>query len=212
MSVLKRLPLLVGILLFLALGCSTCSVQFAGDATDYLATPVPTPTPTPTPLPLPTPVGGGGYGSGYCSRVGTWDSSNPFRGWPTSNSSFHNPAFITAYFCDPNYGHTWQHEGVDFAFWAGTPVVATAEALVVSAGWDDQLGNVVTICSGLAAGWCARYAHLATITVAAWVTVHPGEQIGTVGNSGAGAYGAYHLHYDMRKDNEFHDPFPTLYR
>lgn len=208
---LKRLPLLAALLLLLTLACSTCNVQFANDAVDYIATPVPTPTSTPTPIvPTPTPVSGGAIG--YCSRIGHWDSANPFRGWPTSNISFHSTAYISAYFCDPTYGHAWEHEGVDFAFWGGTPVVATAEALVVQSGWDEQLGNMVTICSGISSGWCARYAHLASVAVPAWITVHPGELIGTVGNSGAGSFGTYHLHYDITKDGAYHDPFPTLYR
>ena len=146
-AVIKRLPLIFFGLLMLALSLSVLSVQCGGfsDQT-YLNTP----TPPPTDEPIVAVVDAPDYGVPYCENTAL-APDNPFRGWPANDASFWGDGWISAggRYCDPEYGQTWEHEGIDFAYWLGTPVVATAEALVIAAGWNDMMGNYIQLCSCL---------------------------------------------------------------
>ena len=225
--IVKHLPKIIfGVLL---LGLCFISLLAQLDLTTGVSSQVQTPVPTDTPTPVPTstpsftplvtqtpssavptvpssnppaPI----YNNAYCGRVNQWDPNNPFRGWPTSASFFHW-ATVTAVFCDASYGQSWEHEGIDLAYYLGSPVVATASGVVIQAGYESGLGNTVTICSN---GFCARYGHMQQIASGIFVgtTVSNRQEIGVVGNTG-NAFGV-HLHYDMYDANGFLDPGPTL--
>jgi murein DD-endopeptidase MepM/ murein hydrolase activator NlpD len=202
LEILKRLPALLGIGLIVAIcGLTVLSEIELSDGVS--SNDVPPPDIGDVEVPPPA------YDDQYCARVGEWDPSNPFRGWPTDNTAFHHSGFITTYFCDPNYGQSWEHEGLDFAWYLGTNAVATADAAIVQAGTHSALGNMVLLCSN---GFCARYGHLDSIApdIATGGTVSQGQVVGQVGTSGNST--GVHLHYDIYDSVGFVDPFPTLFQ
>ncbi len=101
------------------------------------------------------------------------------------------------------------HSGLDLAAIEGTPVMASGGGRVVFADryplrrnvrwW--RYGNVVVVAHG--ARYLTIYAHLHEITVRRGTTVHRGEQIGTVGNTGWST--SPHLHYEVRMRKEIED-------
>ena len=98
------------------------------------------------------------------------------------------------YRSDPIYGTSKFHEGMDFSAQAGTPVFATGDGRVMSAGWNSGYGNLVEIDHGF--HYVTRYAHLSEMTVRPGQMVHRGDMIGRVGNTGKST--GSHLHYEVR--------------
>jgi murein DD-endopeptidase MepM/ murein hydrolase activator NlpD len=88
------------------------------------------------------------------------------------------------------------HKGVDIATRIGTPVVATADGLVVSAGREGHYGNMVTINHGYSLK--TRYGHLHKFRVKKGAQVKRGQIIGEVGRSGRCT--GPHLHYEVHLD------------
>jgi murein DD-endopeptidase MepM/ murein hydrolase activator NlpD len=86
------------------------------------------------------------------------------------------------------------HRGIDIAAPTGTPIHATGDAVVASAGWGSGYGREVILDHGH--GITTRYAHMASITVVPDENVTRGQVIGYVGVSGH-TTGA-HLHYEVR--------------
>lgn len=84
------------------------------------------------------------------------------------------------------------HPGIDIAAPYGTPVVATASGVVVFAGWEGALGQVVTIDHG---AYETRYGHNARIAVRAGQRVRKGQVIAYVGNTGRST--GPHVHYEV---------------
>lgn len=95
---------------------------------------------------------------------------------------------------DPFSGEGSFHRGVDIGAPYGTPVKATADGLVVQAGYVGGYGRLVVIDHGN--GMQTWYAHLSRITVLPGQEVRRGEIIGGVGSSGRVT--APHLHYEVR--------------
>ena len=95
---------------------------------------------------------------------------------------------------DPVYGTTKFHEGMDFSSPIGTPVYATGDGTVQSAGWQSSYGNLIVIDHGY--NYTTRYAHLSKIQVSAGQKVRRGDLIGLVGNTGKST--GPHLHYEVR--------------
>ena len=96
------------------------------------------------------------------------------------------------------------HHGVDFAARAGTPVAATADGKIRSAGWQGPLGRTVRIRH--AAGYETVYGHLSRFAkgVQAGVEVLQNQVIGYVGSTGRAT--GPHLHYTMRHRRRAIDP------
>lgn len=86
------------------------------------------------------------------------------------------------------------HLGVDYPHLRGTPVYAAAAGTVRYAHNGAYVGNTVIIEHGL--GVYTDYSHMDTITVKPGQPVKKGEQIGTVGTTGAST--GNHLHWGMR--------------
>lgn len=86
------------------------------------------------------------------------------------------------------------HSGVDLAATAGTTVFSSGDGVVAFAGVQGDYGNLVVI--NHADGLQTRYAQLATVSVQAGQRVQPGQQIGTVGNTGQADRS--HLHFEVR--------------
>ncbi len=89
------------------------------------------------------------------------------------------------------------HKGVDIAAPLGTPIRATANGVVLSAGLANGYGREVVIDHGH--GLKTLYGHMSGFNVLAGQTVFTGQIIGYVGHSGrvSGATGN-HVHYEVR--------------
>ena len=95
---------------------------------------------------------------------------------------------------DPVAGLRAMHEGIDFNAVPGTPVVAAAEGVVLSAVYHPEFGNVIDLDHG--DGLVTRYAHLSRMDAQAGALVKRGERIGAVGNTGRST--GPHLHFEVR--------------
>lgn len=98
------------------------------------------------------------------------------------------------------------HKGQDIAAPIGTAVMATADGVIVIAGWQRGYGRVVYIDHGN--GMSTRYGHLSRIDVAEGQTIKRGEQVGLVGSSGRST--GPHLHYEVRINGTAVNPVPYL--
>ncbi len=108
---------------------------------------------------------------------------------------------------DPIYGTMKFHEGMDFSAPTGTPVYATADGRVASAKWQGLYGNMIEISHGY--NYTTRYAHLSRIAVHAGQSVHRGDLIGYVGNTGKST--GPHLHYEVRYRGAAQNPVNYYY-
>ena len=95
---------------------------------------------------------------------------------------------------DPILGQRAMHEGIDFNAETGTPVVAAADGVVLSAGWQSDFGNMIEVDHG--DGLTTRYAHLSRMNAKAGSLVKRGERIGAVGSTGRST--GSHLHFEVR--------------
>lgn len=100
------------------------------------------------------------------------------------------------------------HEGIDFRAESGTPVYATGEGTVRTAGRRGSYGLMISIDHG--GGYETRYAHLSRIGegIRPGVTVERGQLIGYSGNTGLTQ--GPHLHYEVRLANKAVDPLNYL--
>jgi murein DD-endopeptidase MepM/ murein hydrolase activator NlpD len=94
------------------------------------------------------------------------------------------------------------HLGVDYAAPAGSPVVAVAEGVVVSAAWSGEGGNQIVIRHP--SGYQTYYMHLSSVGVRAGQRVGQGQVIGRVGMTGLAT--GPHLDYRIRRDGAFVNP------
>ena len=94
------------------------------------------------------------------------------------------------------FGQRWGrlHAGTDFAGPVGTPIYATADGVVVHAGWASGYGRLIKIQHEF--GIETRYAHLNAMRVSVGQRVSRGQRIGDMGNSGRST--GPHLHYEVR--------------
>ncbi|HEY9611778.1 peptidoglycan DD-metalloendopeptidase family protein [Allocoleopsis sp.] len=114
------------------------------------------------------------------------DGSTEFNGyiWPTKG-------VLTS-----GYGWRWgrMHKGIDIAAPIGTPVVAAAPGVVVSAGWNSGgYGNLVEIQH--ADGSLTLYAHNNKILVRRGQQVEQGQQISEMGSTGFST--GPHCHFEV---------------
>jgi murein DD-endopeptidase MepM/ murein hydrolase activator NlpD len=108
---------------------------------------------------------------------------------------------------DPFTGRDKQHQGLDFAASAGTPVVATAAGKVTLAENNTLWGNRIIIAH--ADSISTVYAHLGAIRTARGRLVKRGETIRTIGFSGLTT--GPHVHYEIRRNGVPVDPAMFLY-
>ncbi len=101
-------------------------------------------------------------------------------------------------------GH--MHSGVDFSVERRTPIVATADGVVVTAGYKSGYGNSVMILHGN--GIETLYGHLDKITAKLGDKICRGETLGFAGSTGRST--GPHLHYEVRVDGEPRDPRPYI--
>ena len=104
----------------------------------------------------------------------------------------------------PVLGIRRPHLGADFGAPRGAPVVATADATVVSARYTGGGGNTVTLRH--AGGYESRYLHLSAYGpgIRAGVRVAQGQLIGRVGSTGLAT--GPHLHYELMRNGKHVNP------
>ncbi len=118
------------------------------------------------------------------SIVATTPSIWPVRGLVTSEFGARSSPFG---------GGKEFHEGIDIATQHGTAVRAPADGVVLDAGWQSGLGNMIKLDHGR--GLSTLYGHLSRIQVRQGAMIRRGEIIGFVGNTGRST--GSHLHYSV---------------
>ncbi len=106
------------------------------------------------------------------------------------------------------FGMRWgrMHKGTDFAAALGTPIYATADGVVISAGWGQGYGKLVKIQHAF--GIETRYAHMSKILVKVGQRVSRGQQVGAMGNTGRST--GTHLHYEVRVGGKAVNPMTYI--
>lgn len=107
---------------------------------------------------------------------------------------------------DPFSGEGARHTGVDISAPMGTPVKATADGVVISAGWNGGYGRCVIIDHGN--GYQTWYGHLSKLDVMEGEEIRQGETLGNVGMTGRAT--GPHLHYEVRIHSTPVNPYRFL--
>ncbi len=107
---------------------------------------------------------------------------------------------------DPFSGEGTFHTGIDLAAPTGTPVHATADGVVESAGWSGAYGKLVVIDHGN--GLETYYAHLSQCLSIPGQEVHRGQVIALSGGTGRAT--APHMHYEVRLHGTPVNPYKYL--
>ncbi|PRC95195.1 M23 family metallopeptidase [Solimicrobium silvestre] len=113
---------------------------------------------------------------------------------PTSqpvNVTFNSSSF--GWRLDPFTGQKAFHEGLDFPAPVGTPIVAAAGGVVITAEYHPQFGNMLEIDHGN--DLVTRYAHCSRILAKVGDIVKRGQHVADIGTSGRST-GA-HLHFEV---------------
>ena len=107
---------------------------------------------------------------------------------------------------DPITGESDYHEGLDISADRGTPVYATADGVVRTAGREGGYGNLVILDHEY--GLETRYGHLSRLHVREGTSVKRGDIIGLVGSTGRST--GSHLHYEVRVNGRLLNPLQLL--
>ena len=127
---------------------------------------------------------------------------------PISNVNLNRIASGFGYRIDPVYKTIKLHAGLDFAAPQGTPIYATADGVVKTAGFSDGgYGNYVVINHGF--GYETLYGHMVRIKARNGQRIKRGEVIGYVGNTGKST--GPHCHYEVHKNGQKLDPVYFFY-
>jgi len=102
------------------------------------------------------------------------------------------------------------HEGVDYAAPVGSPILASAEGVVLHAGTSPTYGNYIEVDHG--EGVTTFYAHMTRRAPGLGLgdRVAAGQTLGFVGSTGRST--GPHLHFEIRKDERQFDPMKVLGR
>jgi murein DD-endopeptidase MepM/ murein hydrolase activator NlpD len=121
----------------------------------------------------------------------------PVAGWLTSSYGTRT---------DPFNDEKSFHPGLDISADYGAPVLATADASVVSAGYNGAYGNMVVLDHGF--GITTKYGHLSRIAVMESQSIKRGDVIGYVGSTGRST--GSHLHYEIWMNGRLTNPMTLL--
>lgn len=108
----------------------------------------------------------------------------PFQATPSSG---------LGYRIDPFTNQIAWHDGTDFPAPIGTPILATANGIVIKAGWGGDYGNMVELRHPN--GFITRYAHAQELLVQVGQAVKKSQVIGKSGSTGRST--GPHLHYEI---------------
>lgn len=127
---------------------------------------------------------------------------------PVSNKDLNRIASGFGYRIDPVYKTTKFHAGLDFSAPQGTPIYATADGSVSTAGnTGNGYGNYVVINHGY--GYETLYGHMVRVKARSGQAVKRGEVIGWVGSTGKST--GPHCHYEVHKNGQKIDPIYFFY-
>jgi murein DD-endopeptidase MepM/ murein hydrolase activator NlpD len=127
---------------------------------------------------------------------------------PVSNKDLSRIASGYGYRIDPVYKTTKFHAGLDFAAPQGTPIYATANGTIETAGnTGNGYGNHVVINHGY--GYKTLYGHMFRVKVHPGEKVKRGEIIGWVGSTGKST--GPHCHYEVHRNGDTVDPVYYFY-
>lgn len=121
---------------------------------------------------------------------------------PVSNKELTRIASGFGYRIHPIYGIAKMHNGLDFTAPQGTPIYATGDGVVTTAGVGTGTGNEVIINHGY--GYETVYMHMVRIKAREGQRVKRGEVIGWVGSTGAST--GPHCHYEVHINGTPVDP------
>lgn len=121
---------------------------------------------------------------------------------PVANRNLRKMASGFGYRLHPIYKTYKMHEGIDFTAPTGTPIYATGNGRVITAGPDRGYGNCVVISHGF--GYQTLYGHMYRIKTRVGQQVKRGELIGYVGNTGLSS--GSHLHYEVIRNGKKINP------
>ena len=100
------------------------------------------------------------------------------------------------YRIDPFTNQLAWHDGTDFPAPIGTPILATANGIVIKAGWGGDYGNMVEVRHPN--GYVTRYAHAQELSVQVGQAVKKSQVIGKSGSTGRST--GPHLHYEVLRN------------
>ncbi len=106
----------------------------------------------------------------------------------------------------PTRGASRNHKGLDIRGPVGTPIYATANAIVGRAQWVRGYGKYVELEHGNSIE--TRYGHMSALNVVAGQRVRKGDIIGYMGSTGRST--GSHLHYEVRIGGEAVNPSSFL--
>jgi murein DD-endopeptidase MepM/ murein hydrolase activator NlpD len=122
---------------------------------------------------------------------------------PLSNRDLNRLSSGFGYRIDPVYKMVKFHPGLDFTAPQGTPVYATADGTIETAGnLGNGYGNHVVVNHGYS--YKTLYGHMSRLKAKRGQKVKRGELIGYVGNTGTST--APHLHYEVEKGTKKVNP------
>jgi murein DD-endopeptidase MepM/ murein hydrolase activator NlpD len=127
---------------------------------------------------------------------------------PISNKNLNRLTSGFGYRIDPLYKTVKFHAGLDFTAPQGSPIYATADGIVSTAGnLGNGYGNHVIISHGYS--YSTLYGHMYRIKAKNGQRVRRGEVIGYVGNTGKST--GPHLHYEVIKGSKHLNPIYFFY-
>lgn len=128
---------------------------------------------------------------------------------PIANSDLKRMASGYGWRIDPVYGVSRFHAGMDFTAPTGTEIYATGKGKATTVSYSTGgYGNRIIIDHGY--GYKTLYAHMSAFAINEGETVHRGQVIGYVGNTGKSV--GPHLHYEVHKDGEKLNPVYFYYQ
>ena len=111
--------------------------------------------------------------------------------WPFENDQYISSRFGTR--VDPISGEIKTHGGTDIAAPLGTPILAAADGIVVTATWHNSYGYYVKIKHDDT--YSTLYAHCSALHVSAGQTVKQGQVIADCGSTGYST--GPHCHFEV---------------
>ena len=107
---------------------------------------------------------------------------------------------------DPFTGRRSVHEGIDFPAPTGTPIVAAAGGVVISAEFHHEYGNTIDIDHGN--DIITRYAHASRLHANVGDIIKRGQRIADIGSTGRST--GPHLHFEVRVKGVAQNPHKFL--
>jgi murein DD-endopeptidase MepM/ murein hydrolase activator NlpD len=107
----------------------------------------------------------------------------------------------------PIHGISKFHRGIDLKGINGEVVLASGNGQVIETGFKADLGNYIKVKHKY--GFESIYGHLSKVSVKKGQKVSKGQLIGKVGATGKVT--GPHLHYTLKKNQTYLDPFEFLY-